>query len=138
MAAPKSIPLAMSHLEARRVAPTLHVPSTAETGLVLFPAAVGAGLVLVPTMLLFPKRASLMALGGFVAGALLASSSPPMSLGQEMGLGSAIAAGAWLVERMIGEIRLPSSTGTAAAAAEGPIPPVALPGGAQVSFRRVA
>ncbi len=136
MAASKSIPLAMSHLEARRVAPTLHVPSTAETGLVLFPAAVGAGLVLVPTMLLFPKRASLMAVGGFVAGALLAASSPPMSLGQEIGLGSAIAAGVWLVERMVGEIRLPSSS--VSAGAEGPIPPVALPGGAQVSFRRVA
>lgn len=121
----------------RQAVPTAAIPSGADLFRTLLPASIGAALVLVPTMTLFPRRATVAASLGTLAGALMAASAPPLTLAQEIGMGAALAGGTWMVTRAVGEIRLPATTGATVAAVA--IPPMTLPSGAQITFgRRVA
>ncbi len=115
----------------RQAVPTAAIPSTMDVTRTLFPAAIGAGVALVPTMILFPNHASIFAGLSFITGSLMAASSPPLTLAQEIGVGAAIASGTWLVTRAVGEIKAPAATAGAVG-----IPPVNLPDGSQIAFQR--
>ena len=115
----------------RQAVPSAAIPSGTDLYRTLLPAALGAAVVLLPTMTLFPKHASLFAGLSFVTGSIMAASAPPLTLPQEIGLGAAVASGTWLAVRAVGEIRTPSATAGAVA-----IPPVSMPDGSKLTFQR--